>query len=218
MKYLPNNLAWLIEQSGKTRDKIAKDLGFPGHSRISNYIHGHSSPASKDLVAIAKYFKVSVDDLTSKDLTKRLAIAAEPEADYPKTAQVLPLIPVEAMAGFPNGDSSVSILDAEKYVIPEFRNKADFLIRISGTSMNPKYFNGDIVACKKIPTKTFLQWGKVYVLDTVQGALCKRLYPGKKEGMIICHSDNSEHYPDFEISWKDEVRSLAIVVGCIRVE
>lgn len=208
---------YLIEKSGKSREAIAKALGFPGHSRISNYLHGHSTPRSADLMAIAKYFKVSVDELTGSDLRKVPIVANEPVVDYTAAEKIIPLIPIDAMAGYSNGESSVQLLETEKYIIPEFRNKADFLIRVSGTSMSPKYFNGDIVACKKIPTESFLQWGKVYIMDTIQGPLCKRVFPSKKDKHILCRSDNNEMYPDFDLPIK-EVRSLAIVVGVIRLE
>ena len=216
MKFFSNNLKYLIEQSGKSRAAISEALGYSGHSRISNYTTGQSSPRTDDLVNIAKYFDVSVEDLTNIDLQSR-PFVKEPEGKYDsKNPNIIPLIPMEAMAGYAAGNYELS-LDSERYVVPDFKNKADFLIRISGTSMSPKYFNGDIVACKKIPTKTFLQWGKVYVLDTIQGVLCKRVWPAEKEGYIICRSDNFEKYPDFEIAWK-EVRALAIVVGTIRLE
>lgn len=144
-------------------------------------------------------------------------VVSEPKPVYQKKEGLLPLIPVDAMAGYFKGESDLLNLDYEMYSIPEFRNKADFLIRISGTSMSPKYFNGDIVACKKIPTKTFLQWGKVYVMDTEQGPICKRVMASKKENHIICRSENTDLYPDFELPW-NKVRSLAIVVGIIRLE
>lgn len=137
--------------------------------------------------------------------------------DLNSKLELVPLIPIDAMAGYGKGDMSVMYHEAEKFLIPEFGNKMDFLIRITGTSMNPKYFNGDLIGCKVIPINTFLQWGKVYVLDTVQGALCKRVWPSKRKGFIICRSDNAEMYPDFEISWND-VRALALVVGLIRRE
>jgi len=216
LKFFSNNLKYLIDHSGKSRFEISEALNYTGHSRISNYTTGQSTPRTDDLVKIAKYFNVSVEDLTNTDLQKTL-IVSEPDTKYKQiNPKFIPLIPIEAMAGYAAGNYELS-LDSEKYIIPEFNNKADFLIRISGTSMSPKYFNGDVVACKKIPTKTFLQWGKVYVIDTIQGVLCKRVWPSKKESHIVCRSDNAEKYPDFEISWK-EVRSLAIVVGCIRLE
>lgn len=148
---------------------------------------------------------------------EKIDLVTEVKTQYSKEIQALPLIPIDAIAGYANGNTDLTYLDSEKYVIPEFRNKADFLIRISGTSMSPKYFNGDIVACKKVPTETFLQWGKVYVMDTEQGAICKRVLASKKKHHIICRSENAELYPDFEMHW-NKVRSLAIVIGTIRLE
>jgi phage repressor protein C with HTH and peptisase S24 domain len=94
----------------------------------------------------------------------------------------------------------------------------EFVIRVSGSSMYPKYSNGDLLACKKIPAITFFQWGKVYVLDTVQGALVKRLFEDKENSdNIICQSDNKENYPAFSLP-KNEIRSLSIVLGVIRMD
>lgn len=140
----------------------------------------------------------------------------EPGSIY-HTKHGIPLIPIEAVAGAAKGDVTALSVDSENYFIPDFNNKADFLIIVSGNSMAPKYYNGDIVACKQIPTATFIQWGKVYVLDTLQGAICKRLFEGSKKDTIKVVSENA-NYPPFEISLKTDVRSISIVVGVIRVE
>lgn len=143
-------------------------------------------------------------------------VVNEPGSHY-FAKQGIPLIPIEAVAGAAKGDLTALAVDSENYVIPDFNNKADFLIRVSGNSMAPKYYNGDIVACKQIPTATFIQWGKVYVLDTLQGAICKRLFEGSKKDTVKVVSENT-NYPPFEISLKTDVRSISIVVGVIRVE
>jgi phage repressor protein C with HTH and peptisase S24 domain len=82
--------------------------------------------------------------------------------------------------------------------------------------MHPKYSSGDIVACKGLPLDTFFQWNKVYVADTEQGVLIKRVMPGSDEDHITMVSEN-ERYPSFEIH-RSEVTSLAIVIGVIRLE
>lgn len=133
-----------------------------------------------------------------------------------------PLIPVEAMAGYGSGDVQVMDYDIqESYIItPELENKGvQYLIRASGSSMQPKYNNGDILACRPITDVTFMQWGKVYVLDTDQGPLVKRLYPCDPENdeCLECRSDNFERYPPFKIS-KSSIRRVAIVVGVLRLE
>lgn len=135
-------------------------------------------------------------------------------------AKGIPLIPVGAMAGYANGD--VQVMDYEithHYNIPDFENRGvKFMIRASGSSMYPKYSNGDLLACRPITDLSFFQWGKVYVLDTDQGPLVKRLFPcPDNDEYLECHSDNKTNYPPFPIR-KSSIRKVAIVVGVIRLE
>lgn len=131
----------------------------------------------------------------------------------------IPLIPIDAVAGFNGWDENgVAELDCAHYDVPDFEAAhADFLIRVSGSSMYPKSSSGDILACRKIVEVTFIQWGKIYVIDSQQGAMVKRLFPieGDDEH-VLCKSDNPNYLP-FELP-KDEIRSLSIVVGAIRLE
>lgn len=63
-----------------------------------------------------------------------------------------------------------------------------------------------------------IQWGKVYVVDSSQGSLVKRLFEDKEnQENLICVSDNKENYPPFSIP-KSDIRSLSIVIGVIRLE
>src|ERR1035437_5024471 len=75
----------------------------------------------------------------------------------------IPLIPIEAMAGFGTGEMQILEYECEHYVVPMFKD-AEFLIPVRGSSMYPKYSSGDIVACKKIPIDIFFQWKQVYVI------------------------------------------------------
>lgn len=135
------------------------------------------------------------------------------------TDAILPLVPIDAVAGFNGIDlPGVQLADCALYTIPEFiEAKAEYLIRVSGSSMYPKYSSGDILACRKIQEVTFLQWGKVYVIDSQQGAMVKRLFEIEGDAdNILCKSDNA-NYPPFKLP-KSEIRSLSIVVGAIRLE
>ena len=90
----------------------------------------------------------------------------------------IPLIPISAMAGAFTGEQTVLEYECERFVVPTFKG-AEFLISVKGSSMYPKYNSGDIVACKRLPMgDIFFQWNKVYVLDTDQGPLIKRVKPG----------------------------------------
>lgn len=129
----------------------------------------------------------------------------------------LPLIPIDAMAGFGTGAMQIMDYDTSYYEVPEFTElKAEFMIRVKGASMTPRYHSGDLLACKKISLGTFFQWNKVYVLDTEQGALVKRVKPSDKEGCIKLVSDNLDYDP-FDINITD-IYAIACVIGVIRLE
>ena len=83
--------------------------------------------------------------------------------------------------------------------------------------MQPTYYSGDLVACQKIPMNDiFFQWNKTYVLDTNQGAIIKRVLPGKDDDHICIVSDNTK-YPPFELD-KSYLHAIALVRGIIRLE
>jgi SOS-response transcriptional repressor LexA len=128
----------------------------------------------------------------------------------------IPLIPVEAMAGCFTGSQTVLLQECDRYVVPAFKN-ADFLIYVRGDSMQPRYYSGDMVACKMLsPTDLFFQWGKVYVLDTDQGALIKKVEQGTDDETITLVSEN-ENYKPFQIP-RRAIYHIAIVMGLIRTE
>lgn len=128
----------------------------------------------------------------------------------------IPLIPLSAMAGAFTGESSVMEHECERYVIPAFKG-ADFLIQIKGDSMQPTYRSGDLVACQRVPLDDlFFQWNKIYVLDTVQGPLIKRIMPGSDADHITIVSDNAS-YPPFELV-KSQFNGVALVRGLVRPE
>lgn len=132
-----------------------------------------------------------------------------------KPGEGIPLIPINAMAGMFTGEQVVLELECDRYVVPAFKD-AEFLITVKGSSMIPKYNSGDIVACKRMPLDTFFQWNKVYVLDTEQGPLIKRVKKGTTEDTLTIFSDNPNYEP-FELP-RTKIYHIALVVGVIRLE
>lgn len=127
----------------------------------------------------------------------------------------LPLIPAEAFAGpgLPNYEDE-RIEDF--YTVSEFK-ESDFLIRVKGDSMAPKYNGGDIVACKKVTDIFFLQWNRAYVILTrSQGIMIKRVLPSEKDGYIKCVSDNVRYAP-FDVP-TDDIIQIALVNGAITLD
>lgn len=128
----------------------------------------------------------------------------------------IPLLPVDAMAGAFTGEQQVLEYECERYVVPAFKG-ADFLIPVKGVSMHPRFSSGDIVACKRLSMENvFFQWNKVYVIDTDQGPLIKRLKPGSDKEHVLVVSDNTAYDP-FELAISN-IYHLALVIGVIRLE
>ena len=137
----------------------------------------------------------------------------------PGSGKGIPLIPMDAVAGFPaDGSGSAYLEDCERYVIPEFEYKgADFLIRVSGDSMVPLYYSGDLLACHKITDIRFFQWGTIYVLETSQGTIVKRVQESAEHAdCILCVSENNEIHKPFLLP-RDDIRSLSTIVGLVRL-
>lgn len=129
----------------------------------------------------------------------------------------LPLIPMEAFAG-PGLPTYEDERIEDFYTVSEFKN-SDFLIRVKGDSMVPKYNGGDIVACKRVDMDKlyFLQWNRAYVIYTrSQGLMIKRVQPSEKEGFIKCVSDNTRYAP-FDVPTSDIVQ-IALVNGAITLD
>ena len=142
----------------------------------------------------------------------------ETEAIRPATSPTegIPLIPLEAMAGFFTSDRTILEYECERYVVPAFRG-ADFLIPVKGDSMHPTYKSGDLVACRKVPmSDCFFQWNKVYVVDTNQGPLVKRIKPAGNKESILLVSDNKDYDP-IELP-TSAIHEVALVMGLIRLE
>lgn len=128
----------------------------------------------------------------------------------------IPLIPLSAMAGALTSAQTVLEHECDRYVVPAFKG-ADFLIQVKGSSMYPKYSSGDIVACQRVTMdKLFFQWNKVYVIDTDQGPLIKRIKPGHDKDHVLIVSDN-EKYDPFELPCSS-IYAVALVIGVIRLE
>lgn len=132
----------------------------------------------------------------------------------------IPLLPFDTFAGIGESGIKGANFDTieDRYVIPLFDGiKIDFMISVRGSSMYPKYSSGDVVACRLVTEVLFLQWNKVYVIDTIsQGVIMKRLKKGKSDDTLVCKSDN-ESYGEFEIP-KTDIRNIALVVGVVRLE
>lgn len=135
------------------------------------------------------------------------------------TPGAIPLVPAQAVGGLSGSDFSISDDDViGYYVIPGFQNKGiDFMIRITGDSMAPRLWGGDIIACSIIRNSNFIQWNKTHLIATRdQGLLVKRLRKSTDPDCILAVSNNPDYDP-FDIP-KQDILGIARVVGVIHLE
>lgn len=141
------------------------------------------------------------------------------ETSKEESVKGIPLVNATAIGGYGNNVFSFEERDVKDYyVIPKFKHKqVDFMIEVEGSSMYPKYNSGDVVACRIIKERNFIQWNKTHVIATrEQGIIIKRIKPSDAPNSLLMVSDN-ESYDPFNVP-EEEIEGLAIVVGVIRLE
>ena len=207
-----NNFPAEFRKLRKTLDMTQQDVAELFDVSIKTVSNYESGTTRIPVERIEKLRSIAVQ----KSGIGRISYGGEDFDDTKQKYTTMPLIPFNCLAGLPADDNEgVSLEQFEQYSVPEFSIRgAEFLIRVEGMSMFPRYTNGDILAVKRLSSVTFFQWGCVYVLDTEQGMLIKRLFKSSNPDNITCHSENSVDFLDFEIP-KSEIRSVLIVLGRI---
>ena len=110
----------------------------------------------------------------------------------------LPVIPTEAMAGtLGEFADSVHVYECERMISPI--KGVDYAIKVCGDSMTPEIPNGSQILIKKIHEEQFIEWGKIYCLDTRNGAVIKKIYPTENPEVIECRSINPD-FPPFKVN------------------
>lgn len=127
------------------------------------------------------------DNLISK-------LKAEFPSDTPSDQESILVIPTGARAGtLADFSTSTSAYDCEKIISPI--KGADYAIQVTGDSMSPEYPSGSMILIKRINEKAFIEWGKVYVLDTENGAVIKTVRKTDDPEVIECISTNPAYQP-----------------------
>ena len=128
--------------------------------------------------------------------------------------KLIGVLPQSAAAGYLTENNGVDIVRANEFIsfIDFVERSADFAIRVDGDSMYPRYNSGEVLACRILQDRNLFDFGRVYVLNTRNGCVVKKVLPsGGDPDKVLCHSENPL-YPDYEIS-KSDILGVAVVVG-----
>lgn len=192
---------------------------------ISNYLgrERSSKPSSEILEKIIN----SIEDLNAKWLLTGKGDPFTNSECLPKNeeisdniiakpkAYVTYLLPLSAMGGSLTGFATqgVTLQNCEAVVSPI--ENVDFAITVYGDSMAPEYPSGSRILIKKINPNIFIDWGKVYVLDTPNGVVVKEVHESINVGYISCYSINPDpKFKPFDIPI-DEIFGMYRVLMCL---
>ena len=142
---------------------------------------------------VSKALKQDPSYLTPSLVKRAEALLQEPPAEEPEAETAVLVIPYEARGGT-IGDfvQGVQEYDCEKIISPI--RGADFAMEVTGDSMSPEYPSGSRVLIKKV-SETFIAWNEVYVLDTPDGAVIKRVRKTEDPSVVECVSVNPAYQP-----------------------
>ena len=188
-KELLGRCFFVLNNRGLVRDKkdFASQIGF-AYTNLSNAFSGKEKYLTDGLFQrIEAAFPNILTEIQTNDLVQ-------------ESTEKIPVIPTSARGGS-LGDFAISIKDYDCEFITSPIKGATYAIQVTGDSMAPEYPSGCHVLIKRINEEAFIEWGKVYVLDTENGSVIKQVRNTDNPSVIECVSLNPA-YPPFTIDTK----------------
>lgn len=214
--------------------KIAEATEYP-KSNVSEYLSRKKEPSEKFIKAFYQAFKSSINVPREKE---HLSIVADTGSrDYQQKRREIknqdkkkgiPFYDAQAQAGISETEMTAIHAPAGTIDIGDLLHDSQAAIRIYGNSMLPNYPPGCVVGLVKCTT-SFIEPGEVYVIETKDRRLLKRLFyqsDNPDSETFSCLSDNIMKfeggardgklaYPPFNIPKKDVI-NLFVVTGVIK--
>ena len=127
----------------------------------------------------------------------------------------VPLLPIFAQAGSLSGWSEgVEEVKCERVISPV--KDVDMAVHIYGESMSPDIPNGAVCYVRRI-TGRVIDYGRAYILDTVDGPVVKYLMPGVDDEHVRCISANKDPmFAEYEVQ-KSDILGIYRVVMCMKM-
>jgi len=152
----------------------------------------------REYTGIISAFNGNEKFLTNSLVARALA-AANDIPDNENAGYRVPLLPVEAHGGsLVDFEGSVNEYDCEMVVSPV--RGASFAIQVTGESMSPAFPNGCKILIQRVNEEAFIEWGRVYVLDTVNGIIVKQIRQCEDPSFVLCYSLNpAPEYAPFKV-------------------
>lgn len=205
-----------VLKANRLSQQKASEVSGIATSTINCAISGRRPIKMDFLTKFANAFNININWLITGEGDMEANTAAPQQTQQEGTE--IPLVPTSAMAGGLTGFSLDGVTQADCEYITSPIKGIDFAVPVYGESMSPEYPNGSRVLVQKINHEAFIEWGKVYVLDTCNGIVLKQVRKSEKDGWLSCYSinDNSIYAP-FDVALKD-VYGMYRVLMCLSLK
>ncbi len=211
MSKISKNIAHLRKLRRFTQEQFADELGIK-KSRLGAYEESRSSPPIEMLIALSDYFRLPIDILVRRDLTRSTDIpyieVGTQRVLFPISVDetendLIEVVGVKASAGYTDGYGDPEYIEELPTMKLPFMPQGKFrAFPIKGDSM-PPLREGAFVVGKFLESPKQIIDGNTYILVTFNdGIVYKRVY---KNGMELeLHSDN-DFYKPYTVWMKDVV-------------
>ncbi len=208
MKMISKNIRHLRKLNRLTQEQLAEELRI-NRSRIGSYEEARSEPPIETLITLSDYFKLPIDILVKKDLTKtddnsfieignqRVLFPIMVDNDNENLIEV---IPTKASAGYLLGYNDPEYIEQlQKIKLPFLPTGKHRAFPIKGDSMLPMK-DGSYVVGEFVEDIRDIKDGTSYVVVTKNDGLTyKRIYNQIEErGSLLLKPDNAE-YQAYEV-------------------
>jgi len=175
----------------------------PAGQRIG-IAYDKAAPPVKETVEVALKPWLDGNSLTIKTKTPP---AEEPEADESETME-LPQYELSSAAGLGTYMDEVPSYEMRDVLLADVPEGAEMLIRISGDSMEPEYYDGDIVF---VESAIALESGDIGIFVVDGFAYCKQLViTGHRRAVLRSMNEN---YEDIDLSQYAYCHTVGRVIG-----
>ena len=146
------------------------------------------------------------------EMTQDVGLRPVEEFIEPNT---VPMLPIFAQAGhLTEWSEGIEEAKCERVISPV--KDIDMAIHIYGESMSPDIPNGAVCYVRRVTGKV-IDYGRAYILDTVDGPVVKYLMPGSDDEHIRCQSANQDpKFAPYEVE-KSDILGMYRVVMCMKM-
>lgn len=206
---LAQNIKYLRKKEKLSQQDLATELGIP-RTTLGDYERGNTEPNIELMVAISKFFEVTIDELLTEDLShKELEIiknknmrilAISVDADKKNNIE---LVDVKAEAGYLESFQDPQFIkELPKINFPNIPQGTFRGFEIQGDSMLPME-PGSIVICEYVERLDQIKNNNTYVvIGRDEGIVYKRVLNIPEENRLMLMSDNEVYYP-YELRYEE---------------